>query len=180
MDSILTSIKKLLGITEEYEHFDADLIMHINSVFMVLAQIGVGPPTGFMIKDDSAIWADFVPEEPVLEAVKSFVYLKVRLLFDPPLNSSVIESMNRQISEYEWRLNIVAESLNSESSDTNDSTSASTGNGTDDYEKLKNLPSINGKKLIGNYDEQDPSVTIISPSVVDELWTKHKSENKEG
>ena len=114
MDSILTSIKKLLGITEEYEHFDADLVMHINSVFMVLTQIGIGPETGFTIKDDSAIWADFVPEEPVLEAVRSFVYLKVKLLFDPPLNSSVIESMNRQISEFEWRLNIAAESIGKE------------------------------------------------------------------
>ena len=83
--------------------------MHINSVFMVLTQLGIGPDRGFTIKDDSAIWADFVPEEPVLEAVKSFVYLKVKLLFDPPLNSSVIESMNRQISEFEWRINIAAE-----------------------------------------------------------------------
>ena len=178
MDSILTSIKKLLGITEEYEHFDADLIMHINSVFMVLTQLGIGPDRGFTIKDDSAIWADFVPEEPVLEAVKSFVYLKVKLLFDPPLNSSVIESMNRQISEFEWRINIAAESLNRESSET-EQPNTSDG-GTDDYEKLKNLPSINGEKLIGNYDEKDPNVAIIPPSVVDELWAKHKSENEEG
>lgn len=111
MDSILTSIKKLLGITEEYEQFDADLIMHINSVLMVLTQLGVGPAAGFSIKDDSAIWADFVPNDVMLEAVKSYVYLRVKLLFDPPLNSAVIESINRQISEYEWRLNVAAESI---------------------------------------------------------------------
>lgn len=110
MDSILTSIKKLLGIVEEYEQFDADLIMHINSALMVLTQLGVGPAAGFSIKDDSAIWADFIPNDVMLEAVKSYVYLRVKLLFDPPLNSAVIESINRQISEYEWRLNVVAES----------------------------------------------------------------------
>lgn len=111
MDSILTSIKKLLGIVEEYEQFDADLIMHINSVLMVLTQLGVGPEAGFSIKDDSAIWADFIPNDVTLEAVKSYVYLRVKLLFDPPLNSAVIESINRQINEYEWRLNVAAESI---------------------------------------------------------------------
>lgn len=110
MDSILTSIKKLLGITEEYTHFDADIIMHINSVFMTLTQLGVGPPEGFSIKDDSAIWADFLPEGPVFESVKSYMYLRVKLLFDPPLTSSVSDSMNRMISEFEWRLNVSAES----------------------------------------------------------------------
>lgn len=109
MDSILTSIKKLLGITEEYEQFDADLIMHINSALMVLTQLGVGPEAGFSIKDDSAIWADFISNDVTLEAVKSYVYLRVKLLFDPPLSSAVIESINRQISEYEWRLNVSAE-----------------------------------------------------------------------
>lgn len=111
MDSILTSIKKLLGITEEYDDFDADVIMHINSVFMTLRQLGIGPEQGFSISDGSAIWADFIPEDSTLEAVKSYVYLKVRLLFDPPQNSFVIESINRQINEFEWRLNVAAESL---------------------------------------------------------------------
>lgn len=109
MDSILTSIKKLLGITAEYTHFDADIIMHINSVFMTLTQLGVGPEEGFSIKDDSAIWADFIPDSPVFESVKTYVFLRVKLLFDPPLTSSVIDSMNRQIEEFEWRLNIMAE-----------------------------------------------------------------------
>ena len=109
MESILTSIKKLLGIAEEYTHFDADLIMHINSVFLILKQIGVGPSSGFSIKDETSKWSDFIEEGSNLEAVKSFVYLKVKLLFDPPLSSSLIESTNKLIAELEWRLNVEAE-----------------------------------------------------------------------
>ena len=109
-DSILTSIKKLLGITEEYEHFDQDIIIHINSVFMILNQLGVGPSNGFSIKDKTAVWSDFISEGANLESVKSYIYLKVRLLFDPPTTSAVMESMNRMISELEFRLNVSAES----------------------------------------------------------------------
>ena len=109
MKSILTSIKKLLGIAEEYEHFDADLVMHINSVFSILTQLGVGPPEGFSITDKVSTWDDFLPNRKNLEIVKSYMHLKVKLLFDPPLNSSVIESMNRQISEFEWRLNVAVD-----------------------------------------------------------------------
>lgn len=108
-ESILTSIKKLLGITEEYEHFDQDIIMHINSVFMILSQLGVGPSEGFTISDKSSKWSDLIGDNKNLEAVKSYVYLKVKLLFDPPLNSQVMESTNRLISELEWRLNAIAE-----------------------------------------------------------------------
>lgn len=109
MESILTSIKKLLGIDEEYEHFDSDIIMHINSVFMILNQLGVGPAEGFSIKDKTATWEDFVTDLVKVEAIKSYVYLKVKLLFDPPLSSSVMESINRTISELEWRINVAAE-----------------------------------------------------------------------
>ena len=109
MESILTSIKKMLGIAEEYTHFDADLIMHINSVLMILTQLGVGPSKGFMIKDASALWTDFISGEQNIELVKSYVYMKVRLIFDPPTASALIESMNRQISEFEWRLNVAVE-----------------------------------------------------------------------
>ena len=109
MESILTSIKKLLGISEEYTHFDADLIMHINSVFLILAQIGVGPSEGFSISDETAKWTDFIQDSIRLGAVKSFMYLKVKLLFDPPSSSSVIESTNKLIAELEWRLNVEAE-----------------------------------------------------------------------
>ena len=110
MESILTSIKKLLGITEEYDQFDPDIIMHINSVFMILTQLGVGPAEGFSIEDDTAVWTDFIQDAKKLESVKTYIYLKVKLLFDPPLSSAVIESMNRLINELEWRLNVAAES----------------------------------------------------------------------
>ena len=109
-DSILTSIKKLLGITEEYEHFDQDIIIHINSVFMILNQLGVGPSNGFSITDKTAVWSDFISEGVNIESVKSYMYLKVKLLFDPPTTSAVMESMNRMISELEFRLNVSAES----------------------------------------------------------------------
>lgn len=111
-DSILTTIKKLLGITEEYEHFDQDIIMHINSVFMILTQLGVGPSNGFSISDKTATWDEFIEEGINLEAVKSYVYMKVRLLFDPPLNPVVMECMNRMINEMEFRINIEAEGGN--------------------------------------------------------------------
>lgn len=104
MESILTSVKKLLGITEEYKHFDADIIMHINTIFATLKQLGVGPKGGYMITDEYAVWADFLGEEKLLESVKTYVYLRVRLIFDPPTNSAVIESMNRLIAELEWRI----------------------------------------------------------------------------
>ena len=110
MESILTSIKKLLGIEEEYEHFDQDLIMHINSVFTVLKQLGVGPSEGFSIQDAESVWAEFLPENSNLEAVKTYMHLKVKLIFDPPTSSAVIESTNRLISELEWRLTVAAES----------------------------------------------------------------------
>lgn len=105
MESILTSIKKLLGITEKYEHFDADIIMHINSVFMILTQMGVGPSEGFTIEDDTTEWSDYSVDMVPIESVKTYIYLRVRLLFDPPSSSAVIESMNRTINELEWRLN---------------------------------------------------------------------------
>lgn len=110
MDSILTSIKKLLGIAEEYEHFDPDIIMHINSVFMTLTQLGVGPSEGFYIDDEETVWTDFIPDLVKLQAVKTYMYLKVRLLFDPSsLGSATLASYERQIQELEWRLNVAAE-----------------------------------------------------------------------
>ena len=119
MDSILTSIKKLLGIAEDYEHFDQDLIIHINSVLSVLTQLGVGPSEGFSIEDENATWNDFIPEDKRLSSIRSYVYMKVKLLFDPPLSSSVMESMNRMISEFEWRLNVTAEPIQSNEEEVN-------------------------------------------------------------
>ena len=112
MDSILASIKKNLGVDENCEHFDPDIITYINGVFMTLMQIGIGPSTGFAINDKNDLWSDFIPEDfQCVSAVKSFVTIKVKLLFDPPLSSSVIESMNNMANEYEWRLREAVETF---------------------------------------------------------------------
>ena len=112
MESILTSIKKLLGVPEEYSQFDTDIILHINTVFLNLTQLGVGPAEGFYIRDENAIWSDFVDidKEATMNAIVTYVYLKVKLLFDPPLSASVMESIKNTIAELEWRLNVAAES----------------------------------------------------------------------
>ena len=102
-DSILISIKKLLGVAENNKSFDTDIIIHINSILMVLAQEGV-LAEGSLITDNSEVWGDFLEDQTNLEAIKTLVYLRVRLLFDPPSNSFVINSMNEQIKEFEWRL----------------------------------------------------------------------------
>lgn len=110
MDSILTLTKKLLGIEEDYTHFDTDIIVHINSAFMALNQLGVGPAEGFLIKDKTALWSDYLGvDSKKLEGVKTYIYTKVRLIFDPPATASVLEAMERQIQELEWRLNIETE-----------------------------------------------------------------------
>ena len=109
MESILTSIKKLLGIEEDYVHFDADIIMHINSVLSILTQLGVGPSEGYSIKDANATWDEFITNPAKLELVKSYVYLKVRLMFDPPSSSSAIESMKQLINELEFRIIVAVE-----------------------------------------------------------------------
>jgi hypothetical protein len=110
MESILTSIKKMLGIAEEYTQFDQDIIIHINSVFTTLRQLGVGPSTGFYIEDATSEWTDFIPDLTKIQAVKTYMYLKVRLLFDPAsIGSATLASYERQISELEWRMNWMAE-----------------------------------------------------------------------
>lgn len=109
MESILTSIKKLLGITEECTDFDTDIIMHINTVLATLNQLNVGAKDGFAISDSSASWEDFMGGDMRLNLVKSYVHLKVRLLFDPPLSSSVMDAINNTIKELEWRISIVAD-----------------------------------------------------------------------
>ena len=106
-NSILTSIKKLLGITESCTDFDTDIIMHINTVLMTLNQLGVGTE-GFRIEDKNAVWSEFI-ESDKLAATKSYVHLRVKLLFDPPLNSAIIEAIKESIRELEWRLNIRVE-----------------------------------------------------------------------
>lgn len=108
-ESILDYVKKLLGIQKDYTHFDPDVIYGINSAFGVLTQLGVGPEEGFMINDDSAKWIDFVSDTSRLSLIKPYVYLKTRLLFDPPSSTALIDSINKTISEYEWRLYVASD-----------------------------------------------------------------------
>jgi hypothetical protein len=113
-NSILDGTKKALGLGAEYDAFDSDIIMHINSVFFTLNQLGVGPKAGFAIEGAAETWDTFLGEDLNLNAVKSYVYLRVRLLFDPPQNSFGIASMEKQIEQMEWRLNVHVENVSEE------------------------------------------------------------------
>jgi hypothetical protein len=104
MDSILTTIKKLLGLEEEDTHFDMDIIMHINGALLTINQLGVGGDSCMLILDSSAKWVELFGERSDMEAVKILIYLKVRLMFDPPTTSYVLEAIKSQILEIEWRL----------------------------------------------------------------------------
>lgn len=110
-DSILETVKKLLGIPEDYTVFDPDIIMHINTVFSDLHQLGVGPQTGFAIEDKAAEWSSFTNSVPMLNSVKTYVVLRVRLLFDPPATSFAIAAMEKQVQQFEWRLNVQQEGV---------------------------------------------------------------------
>ena len=111
MDSILDSTKKILGLDPEYDVFDVDIITHINTAFFTLNQLGVGPAEGFMIVDNTSPWSWFSEGRVNLNAVKTYVYLRVRLLFDPPQTSFAISAMEKQIQELEWRLNVHREGV---------------------------------------------------------------------
>lgn len=103
MTRILDLVRKLIGGGETQGPFDSDLLVHINSVLFILTQLGVGPSEGF-IADENSKWTDFLPEGMKLELVKSFVYMKVKLIFDPPSSSSALDSMTKLVSELEWRI----------------------------------------------------------------------------
>lgn len=103
-NSILTSVKKAIGIMEEYNEYDTQIIEAINSVFFTLSQLGVGPKEGFAITGLAEQWSDYIPDGTNLQAVKSYMGIKVRLIFDPPSNSFTSTSMENQAKEYEWRL----------------------------------------------------------------------------
>jgi len=108
-ESILKSVKKVLGIDADFTAFDLDILIHINTAFAVLNQLGIGPEAGFMIEDDSAVWADFYGTDPRYNAIRTYVYLKVRIMFDPPQTAYLVEALNAQIREYEWRINAYRE-----------------------------------------------------------------------
>lgn len=111
-ESILGSVKQVLGIVPEYEYFDSQLILFINSVFPTLYELGVGPDNGFEIEDESAEWAELTNDSKLLAQVKSYVYIKVRLLFDPPASSFALDSMNKMAQEMEWRILAMVEPTN--------------------------------------------------------------------
>lgn len=106
MDSILLTVKQLLGVDPYCDHFDTEILVHTNSALMVLNQLGVGPPNGFVVTGNSETWSDFIGTSTDLEMVKTYVYVKVKLVFDPPQSSAAIESLKQLINEYEWRLNV--------------------------------------------------------------------------
>jgi hypothetical protein len=108
-ESILKSTKKILGLADDYTPFDLDVITHINAAFSILDQLGVGPVDGFSISDDTATWNDYIVPSNQLHLVKTYVYLKVRSLFDPPSTGFLITAANDQLKEYEWRLNVFRE-----------------------------------------------------------------------
>ena len=109
MESILNSVKKQLGIPAEYDHFDDQIIMHINTVFMILNQLGVGPEEGFWIEDDVTTWSEYLEDPTQLQMVKTYMGLKVRVLFDPSNNGTIANAINQSIAELEWRLNIAVD-----------------------------------------------------------------------
>lgn len=111
MDSILVSIKKMLGIGEDDTNFDQDVMIDINTAIMFLNQLGIGPENGFSITGSTEKWSDLLGDRLDLDAVKTYVYLKVRLMFDPPSSAFVLESIDRQITQLEWRLNVQAETV---------------------------------------------------------------------
>jgi hypothetical protein len=115
-ESILDSIKQLIGIQEDDTSFDYDIQVAINSIFSVITQLGIGPETGFMITGNKETWSDFMADnDPRFQSLKSYVYMRVKMLFDPPLSASVTEAMSSAIKEMEWRLNVTAENLQEES-----------------------------------------------------------------
>lgn len=109
MNEILSTIKKMLGIVVDYEAFDTDIMININSAFATLNQLGVGPKEGFGITGPTEQWTDFTTDKRLLDSVKMYVYYKTRLGFDPPTNSFLVEAIKNSINELEWRLNVAAE-----------------------------------------------------------------------
>ena len=109
MESILKTISHMIGPSEDYDYFDTDLIIHINTAFSRLCQLGVGPSEPFHITDENDEWTDFIADEGYLEDVKTFIYLNVKHDFDPPQNSFLMDALEKKIEKLEWLLNSVAE-----------------------------------------------------------------------
>ena len=114
-DSILMTIRKLVCGNPYADHFDTDLLVHINACFSILNQLGVGPENGFVVTDETQSWSSYIADNYILNMVKTYVTLKVKKIFDPPLTSSVLEAMNKEISQLEWRLNVAVDPVKSTS-----------------------------------------------------------------
>lgn len=113
MNSILNTIKKLLGIDITDNSFDTDIIVHINSIIPILSQMGIGPKNGFIVMSEDDLWTDYIDDSVVnLEGVKTYMYLRIKLLFDPPTNSTTIDAFNKNIAELEWRMMLAVETNN--------------------------------------------------------------------
>ena len=110
-DSILMTIRKLVCGNPYADHFDTDLLVHINACFSILNQLGVGPESGFVVTDETQSWSSYVADNRILNMVKTYVTLKVKKIFDPPLTSSVLEAMDKEISQLEWRLNVAVDPI---------------------------------------------------------------------
>ena len=110
-DSILMTIRKLVCGDPYADHFDTDLLIHINACFSILNQLGVGPENGFVVTDDTQSWSSYIADNRILNMVKTYVTLKVKKIFDPPLTSSVLEAMDKEISQLEWRLNVAVDPI---------------------------------------------------------------------
>ena len=108
-DSILMTIRKLVCGDPYADHFDSDLLVHINACFSILNQLGVGPENGFVVTDETQSWSSYSDNDRILNMVKTYVTLKVKKIFDPPLTSSVLEAMDKEIKELEWRLNVAVD-----------------------------------------------------------------------
>ena len=108
-DSILMTIRKLVCGNPYADHFDTDLLVHINACFSILNQLGVGPENGFVVTDETQSWSSYSDNDRILNMVKTYVTLKVKKIFDPPLTSSVLEAMDKEIKELEWRLNVAVD-----------------------------------------------------------------------
>lgn len=114
-DSILMTIRKLVCGNPYADHFDTDLLVHINACFSILNQLGVGPENGFVVTDETQSWSSYIADNYILNMVKTYVTLKVKKIFDPPLTSSVLEAMDKEISQLEWRLNVAVDPVKSTS-----------------------------------------------------------------
>lgn len=170
-ESILDSVKLALGIIPEYSHFDDQLIMDINSVFSTLWQLGVGPDDGFQIQDDLEVWSEFIDNNKLLNLCKTFMFMSVKLMFDPPSNSFALTSMKEQIKEQEWRINVMvdpdvlgtryepSEPIDPEPIDPTEL----------DYEKLVNKPKIEGNELIGDKTYPQLGLEEITNQEIDDV-----------